>query len=312
MTSNANLAGFLILDKPKGWTSADVVRKLKSAFGLGRRRIKIGHCGTLDPIATGVLPICIGAATRFSRFVIDGRKSYRANVTFGVETDTYDADGEVVATGDADSLTLTEIENALRQYSGEIDQVPPAYSAIKVRGRRMYSVARSGEAEELPSRRVTIHSLEVVSWDSPNLQVDISCSKGFYVRSLAHDLGRDLRCGAHLSALRRLRSGPFTIEEAVDLSNLLESAEGDAWLGALRPVASAVADLPSISLDNESGFAFSNGRQVAGAGRGWVAEARVYDGDGEFLGLGTCSDADDALSPSLVLPRSISSAQSCR
>ena len=301
MSIGLSTAGFLVVDKPRGWTSSDVVRKLKGAFGLGRLGLKIGHCGTLDPLATGVLPISIGAATRFSRYVLEGDKSYSATITLGLATDSYDSDGEVTATLDASTVTRANIDHALVRYVGEFDQVPPLFSAVKVQGRRAYSVARSGGVAEMASRRVRVESLTVIEWDSPHLTVHITCGKGFYVRSFAHDLGIDLGCGGHLSRLRRTSSGAFNAEDSVQLDALLGGADTGAWISDLHQVDAVLQHMPSVRLDYASSFSFSHGNSV-GVGSEFAAdEVRVYSEEGVLLGLGDGRRIAGKVAPTLVI-----------
>ena len=278
-----------------------MVRKLNGAFGLKKLGVKIGHCGTLDPMATGVLPISIGSATRFSRYVLDGDKSYRATITLGVATDSYDADGTVTSTKDASKIARADVESELRRYVGEIDQVPPMFSAIKVDGRRMYSVARAGGKANLPSRRVRVDLVRVIEWKLPNVTVEISCGKGFYVRSFAHDIGQELDCGAHLSWLRRMSSGVFGVQDAVALDMLVGSAEGGAWIGNLLPIDSVLGHLPSIRLDSASAAVFTHGMPVRCDGLDDVAEVRVYGEDGALLGMGSGTRTEGSISPTLVI-----------
>lgn len=278
-----------------------MVRKLKGAFRLGKRRVKIGHGGTLDPMATGVLPICIGAATRFSRYLLDGDKTYRATVTFGITTDTYDAEGDVVSTADADRLTRADLETALTKYVGEIDQVPPLYSAIQVGGRRMYSVARAGEVETLPSRRVRVDAIRVLRWDMPELDLEITCGKGFYVRSFAHDLGADMGCGAHLSGLRRTRAGVFTEGDSVALDALVDLADDDEWVGELHSIDSVLGHLQRFDLRSEDGSAFCHGKPVNVTGGRSNGDARVYGPGGRLLGIGRCVESAGQVAPSVVI-----------
>ena len=296
-----NLSGFLVVDKPRDWTSSDVVRKLKGAFRLGKRRVKIGHGGTLDPMATGVLPICIGAATRFSRYLLDGDKTYRATVTFGVATDTYDADGEVVSTADAGGVSIAELEQAILGYIGEIEQVPPIYSAIKVGGRRMYSVARAGGTAELPSRRVKVDAIDILKWEVPELEVEITCGKGFYVRSFAHDLGADLGCGAHLTALRRTRAGVFAGRDALTLETLIGMAADDAWSAELHAIDSVLGHLPRVDLCAKDSAAFRHGRQVDSPVCEFAGDVRVYGFGGRLLGVGRRLGSAGTVAPSVVI-----------
>ncbi|NDJ61826.1 MAG: tRNA pseudouridine(55) synthase TruB, partial [Chloroflexi bacterium] len=197
--------GFLNIDKPLGWTSHDVVAKLRRGLQIK----KIGHAGTLDPLATGVLVICLGAATRLSEYVMDTTKRYRAVVHLGVTTDTYDAEGEITAQRPSDHLSEADVRDALGAFVGALEQVPPMYSAIKQGGRKLYDLARAGEVVERPPRPVHIHALEVVAWQPPQVTLDVTCSPGTYIRSLAYDLGAALGVGAHLAGLMRTASGSF-------------------------------------------------------------------------------------------------------
>lgn len=294
-------AGFLVVDKPSGWTSSDVVRKLKGAFGLSRLGLKIGHCGTLDPLATGVLPISIGVATRFSRYVLEGDKSYLATVKLGAATDSYDADGEVTSQGDASEVTRADIDHVLSRYIGDIQQVPPAYSAVKVDGRRAYSVARSGGKAELLSRTVRVESLDVLQWEPPHVTVQITCGKGFYVRSFAHDLGVDLGCGGHLSQLRRTRSGVFNVEDAVQLDALIGLAASCRWVRDLVGIDAVLQHLPSVRLDCVSSATFSHGTPVEIDHEALAEEVRVYGDDGALLGLGDGMRVEGKVAPTLVI-----------
>ncbi len=214
--------GVLIVDKPEGLTSFDVVRKLRS-LGSGR---KAGHTGTLDPNATGVLPICLGQATKLSSFFLEGDKEYQGVVQLGAETDTYDAAGEVVATYATDHLREEEVRRAVEAMAGTYWQTPPMYSAVKVGGKRLYELARQGVEVERKPRKVTIHSIEMLSFEAETARVSIrlACTKGTYVRSVAHELGQSLGVGGHLFSLKRLRNGPFDISRAIPLASL------EAWM----------------------------------------------------------------------------------
>ena len=206
------LHGVLLLDKPIGWTSNDALQKAKGIL----RAEKGGHTGTLDPLATGLLPLCFGAATKFSQISLDADKTYRATLRLGQRTSTGDREGEVLEERPV-AVDRAAIEVALERYTGEIDQQPPMYSALKHQGRALYDYARAGIEIERPTRRVTIHRIDIVDWQSPDLVLDVHCSKGTYIRSLAEDVGRVLECGAHLAALRRTGSGPLQLQNAVTI-----------------------------------------------------------------------------------------------
>ncbi len=222
--------GILNIDKPAGWTSHDVVAKVRRLLG----QKSVGHAGTLDPLATGVLLICVGQATRVSEYLMAGRKVYRATVRLGLETDTYDMDGAVVAERDAPELTREELVTTLDHFTGRIEQTPPAYSAIKQDGVPAHRKARRGEIVTLQPRQVTIYSIDVLAWNSPHVAFDVTCDPGTYIRSLAHDLGAWLGCGATLIELRRLQSGQFRVEDAVDLAALQQIVERGEVAGCLH------------------------------------------------------------------------------
>ncbi|MCS6835167.1 MAG: tRNA pseudouridine(55) synthase TruB [Anaerolineae bacterium] len=215
--------GFINLDKPLGPTSHDMVayarRVLRQA---GLRQVKVGHAGTLDPSATGVLLLCLGRATRLSEYVMAHDKTYVAHIRLGESTTTYDAEGQVIGRHDASGVDLEQVEAVLPRFIGQIDQLPPIYSAIKQDGRKLYELARAGEAVELVPRAVRIDRLTVLDWSNPELALEIVCSSGTYVRSLAHDLGQALGVGAHLVALRRTRSGRFDVAQACTLKQLTD------------------------------------------------------------------------------------------
>ncbi len=239
-------AGFLLVDKPAGWTSHDVVDAARR--WLGTRRV--GHLGTLDPLATGVLPLAVGDATKLIRFLQGGPKSYRVAIRLGVETDTQDADGKVIREHEGPLPDLAALRAALPEFSGEIQQVPPMYSAIKRAGVPLYRLARRGEEVERAPRRVTIHRLRLLGYEPPEARLEVVASPGTYVRTLAADLGRRLGCGAHVTALRRLRSEPFDVDQAASVDSLEEQAEQGALAQRLIPAARALA-LPELKLEGE-------------------------------------------------------------
>lgn len=275
MTSETS--GVLIIDKPSGWTSHDVVAK---ARGLTHIR-QIGHAGTLDPMATGVLVLCVGKATRLLEYLTGQPKSYQAVITLGVATDTYDADGQVTATLPVPALSTADLEQALATFRGEIMQVPPAYSAIKRDGVASYTRARRGEDVQLEPRPVTIYGLNLLSFDGARLQLDVTCSAGTYIRSLAHDLGAMLGCGAHLSALRRTAVASFTLSQATTLDALAAAGQ---WTQFLLPPDSAVAHLPAVVLPPESVTQLLHGRTVPAAAAA-DGPVRAYDSSGNLLAI---------------------------
>lgn len=220
-TENASLFGFLNIYKPKGLTSHDVVARLRKITKVRQ----IGHTGTLDPFATGVLPICIGKATRLIEY-LDDDKEYLATVQFGKNTATYDLEGEITATFDK-KVTEEDVKNALKDFEGEISQIPPIYSAIKVNGKKLYDYARQGQDIEIKPRKVTISKIELKEFDktSQSAKITVACSKGTYIRSIAHDLGAKLGCGGYLTALERTQAGKFQVNSAIKLEDLTEVSQ---------------------------------------------------------------------------------------
>jgi tRNA pseudouridine55 synthase len=240
--------GVLLIDKPLGWTSHDALAKAK---GLMRAE-KGGHTGTLDPLATGLLPLCFGAATKFSQTALDADKAYRATVRLGQRTRTGDGEGDVIEQRDVD-VDLARVEAVLQRFMGQIDQLPPMHSALKHQGKALYEYARAGVEVERALRRVTIHRIDIVAWQSPSLVIDVQCSKGTYIRALAEDIGTALGCGAHLAALCRTASGALRLDDALTIEALAElgEAQRDA---RLLPVDVLLAGWPEVRLaDDEAG-----------------------------------------------------------
>ncbi len=235
--------GVLNVRKPHGMTSHDVVNAVRRFAGMRR----VGHAGTLDPAAEGVLVLLLGSATRLSQYVTGARKSYRAVLKLGETTTTYDAEGEITAHHPV-SVTREEIEAALTNFRGPLMQVPPMYSAIKQRGKKLYELARRGQEVSRPPRPVTIYHLELVAWASPHLTLEVVCSAGTYIRSLAHDLGQALGCGAHLAELLRTASGPFLLADAHPLEELRTLAERGQLAQVLLPPQAALYALPAVTL----------------------------------------------------------------
>ena len=275
--------GILNIDKPYGMTSMDVVRRIKRASGQRR----VGHGGTLDPIATGVIPVCLGVATRLMEDVVGGAKSYLASIELGVATDTYDALGEVTERGDSCQVTLADIEGALAPFAGDILQVPPMYSALKRNGKRLYDLARAGIEIEREARAVSVHAVTLIDWKRPVVTVQIDCGKGFYVRSLAHDVGQALGCGGHLKALSRLRSGALTIEDALPLDEAEERFADGAWQESVHSPDVALSDLRAIVVGRRTEDLLRNGRSfddgIASQSPKPGERSRAYSTDGRFL-----------------------------
>jgi tRNA pseudouridine55 synthase len=252
--------GVLVVDKPPGPTSFDVVRRIKRAARLRR----VGHGGTLDPLASGVLPICVGEGTKLAAFLLDADKEYDVTLRLGVETDTYDAAGTITAEADPSSVDEARVGAALAAFRGPISQTPPLYSALKRAGRPLYAYARAGEAVEIAPRAVTVHELSLTAWDGPEaVSLRLRCSKGTYVRSLVFDLGRVLGVGAHVTALRRTRSGPFALAASTPLDAVLAVLAGtsDAALAVLAP-AEALPHLPRCSVDALGALTLEQGKRL--------------------------------------------------
>jgi tRNA pseudouridine55 synthase len=263
--------GFLVVDKPAGMTSHDVVNAVRRMAGTRR----VGHAGTLDPAATGVLVLALGAATRLVQFIDGSDKTYRATLRLGETTTTYDADGDVVERRPV-TVSKADIEAVLADFRGAIDQIPPMYSAVKVQGRKLYKLARQGKEIERASRPVTIHRLDVLEWTLPDLTIEVVCSAGTYIRSLAHDLGQTLGCGAHLIALTRTAAGEFRLEDAYPLEALRALAQDGRLAEALLPPETALTALLVLTLTPEQVQAVRFGQMVTldGVNEALLAQAR--------------------------------------
>jgi len=285
--------GVLLLDKPQGLTSNAALQTARRLLNAA----KAGHTGTLDPMATGLLPLTFGEATKFSQMLLDADKAYEATVQLGIETDTGDAEGRPIASAPV-NVTPQAVAQALAQFRGDIEQVPPMYSALKCAGKPLYEYARAGIEIERAPRKVRIHALELLAIDDASFRIRVDCSKGTYIRSLAMDLGRALGCGAHLSALRRTRIGPFAVETAVTLATLEAAASPEARDGLLAPADALAAHLPCIELAPEHGHALLQGRVVPSP-RETCGLVRVY-AEGRFVGLGEC-DGQGWLSPKRLI-----------
>jgi tRNA pseudouridine55 synthase len=265
--------GWIVLDKPVGMTSTHAVAVVKRTLNAK----KAGHAGTLDPLASGILPIALGEGTKTVPFVMDGRKSYVFTVAWGVETDTDDAEGRPV-TATNTYPERHEVEALLPRFTGMIEQVPPLYSAIKIKGERAYDLARDGEAPELAARTVQIDRLEVVAHDADRSILEADCGKGTYVRALARDLGRALGCLGHVAALRRTRVGPFAEENAVTVGDIEAARDGagEGLAAVLRPVESALGELPSVAVSRDSAARLMRGQPVILRGREAPLEGKLY------------------------------------
>jgi tRNA pseudouridine55 synthase len=286
------LDGILVLDKPSGMSSNQALQAVKRLYFAA----KAGHTGSLDPLATGVLPLCFGEATKFSQFLLEADKAYESTLVLGVATDTGDADGEVVARLDASGIVADDVERALEGFRGEIEQVPSMYSAIKHQGQPLYKLARQGQEVERSARPVVITRLELRGFrggDNPEADIYLECSKGTYVRSLAEDVGRALGCGAHVARLRRTRAGPFGLDDSVTLSTL-EALKANGQLAEmdalLQPADAALNGLPLVQLSESGGFYMRQGQPVLVPNAPCDGMVRIALETGEFLGVGEILD----------------------
>lgn len=281
--SDDHIFGFLNIDKPLYVSSHDIVDRVRRQL----RVRKVGHAGTLDPLASGVLVICLGAATRLSEYVMHATKRYVAHVQFGLTTTTDDAEGDIIETRDPGGLARELIEAALPRLSGDILQIPPMYSAIKVGGRKLYELARAGETVELKPRLVHIHAIHLRDWQPPVATLDVTCSSGTYVRSIARDLGAFLGTGAHLSGLRRTQSGNFQIEHARTWESL--TSEPD-WRRAIIPVDSALAGWRIVRLDAHQATTVGHGGAIPHEEAGERELALAYTPNGSLLAVVRAED----------------------
>ena len=277
--------GILNVDKPFGITSMDVVRRIKRASGVKR----VGHGGTLDPAGTGVIPICLGQATRMMQYLIDGTKEYRAVVELGVTTDTYDAMGQVTDRRDPSSVSLADVERALEGFKGVIQQVPPMYSALKQGGKRLYDLARAGIEVERQPRTIEVFDIQLLEWSRPLVTVEIRCGRGYYMRSFAFDLGNVLGCGGHLKSLIRLRSGAFRISDAAPLSEAEERFVDGTWRETLHAPDVVLYNLRAIIAGRNVEDRIMHGRPLPAELRIPHAQpgerCRAYSVDGRFLAI---------------------------
>ena len=266
--------GVLVVDKPKGITSFDVVREVRRALKIK----KVGHTGTLDPMATGVLPICVGDATKIAQFITEASKAYDATVKLGVTTDTLDAEGKVLETRAVPTLNRELLERTFDKFRGTFAQIPPMYSAVKIGGKRLYELARAGEEVERAPRQVTVHELLLRDFSADELKLSVSCSKGFFVRTLGAEIGEALGCGAHLTALRRTHSGPFSLSQAVPLEKVVAGAAV-----TLVGLNDALKDLPSLQVTEAEASRVKHGGVVEVSGK--TGLHRVLEPSGALLAV---------------------------
>ena len=285
--------GILNINKPQGKTSFSIVSLVKRLSGEKR----VGHAGTLDPLATGVLPVCLGQGTRITQFLLEAPKAYRAQIELGVTTDTYDATGTVTGRGDPSEVNRRQLLSALTSFTGEIQQTPPMYSAVKHGGKPLYELARSGIQVERKSRKRWVYRLELTDWQPPIATIEVECSKGTYIRSLAHDLGQLLGCGGNLKSLTRFRYGFFSIEDAVSLPQLEDALRHGYWQQFVYPVDIVLSQWGAVVVGEAAERDIVNGRPPALESIGDLPppvhgnRCRVYTRDGCFLAM-LCFDGE--------------------
>ena len=286
--------GLLVIDKPGGMTSRAAVNRLQGWFPRGTR---IGHAGTLDPLATGVLVVCLGQATRLTEYVQRMEKTYRAGLLLGARSDTDDVEGQVIPLSVGSPPAPDDVVHKLQTFVGEIAQVPPAYSAAKITGRRAYDLARQGKAIDLQPRTVHIHAINLLAYDYPQLEIDVRCGKGTYVRSLARDLGERLGCGALIESLRRTRIGPFSVENAISVD-----LPGETARSQLLPISLAVADLPHVVLELPQIERLGRGQHVPLQKLAFESqEVAVFDPSNVLIGVATFDPIQQSLHAEKIL-----------
>lgn len=297
-----NITGILLLDKPVGITSNDALQQVKHFY----RAAKAGHTGSLDPLATGLLPICLGGATKFSGFLLDADKRYQVRVRLGVTTATADVEGEVLETAPTDGISESDLRTAVQDFVGPIEQLPPMYSAVKHKGERLYKLARQGIEVERTPRTVRIHSLDLLDVAIPDFDMDVHCSKGTYVRTLAEDIGKVLGCGGHVIALRRTGVGPYHDSDTRfvtldDVERLGSEMDGFVGLDALLlPLDTALGHWPAVRLSEDAAFYLRQGQAVLVPRSPTEGLVRLYDPSERFIGVGEILD-DGKVQPKRLL-----------
>lgn len=289
-----NISGVLLLDKPLGFSSNQALQKVKWLF----QAAKAGHTGTLDPLATGLLPLCFGEATKFAHYLTDADKTYVATLKLGITTNTGDAEGEVLSTQTV-NVSQSQFEQACQQFVGEISQIPPMYSALKHEGKALYVYARAGVEIERAARVITIHSIALNTFDQDVATITVKCSKGTYIRTLAEDIGRQLGCGAHLIGLRRTATANYQLTQAITLEQF-EAMPVEQRASVLLPADSAVHHLPAITLDADSTYYLQQGQSVWRSGVIAKGLLRLYNEQQEFLGLGELA-SDGKIAPKRLI-----------
>jgi tRNA pseudouridine55 synthase len=295
-SDSPSLHGYLVIDKPAGWTSFDVVARARRLLGEKR----IGHAGTLDPAATGVLPLAVGMATKTLEFLNDASKTYLAEITFGVETYSHDIEGRVTRTAGTEEMTADAVETVLTRFRGPGQQVPPMHAAIKVGGQKLYDLARRGEEIPRSPRPVTFHLLEMLEWNPPAATLLVDCSKGTYIRALARDLGAALGTGAYLSNLVRLRAGPFHLCQAITIDELTRIELPWAWPWVAVHPDIPVQTWPALILDEDASRCWRQGSPIPADGK-ISGPIRVYDTAGDWLGTGDATPDGSGWRPRKVV-----------
>ena len=284
------VSGVLLLDKPLGFSSNQALQKVKWLY----QAAKAGHTGTLDPLATGLLPICFGEATKFSHYLLDAHKGYHATIQLGSTTTTGDAEGEVLSHSEV-NVSPAQIDRVIAQFIGKITQVPPMYSALKFEGKALYEYAREGVDIERVARDVTIFDIQLIRFEKDVIEITVTCSKGTYIRTLAEDMGAALGCGAHLIGLRRTSTADYRLENAVTIEQLEKMTLNDKD-ALLLAVDSSLQNMPAVHVDADSAFYLSQGQSIWQSGQIPAEDFRLYDAAGTFLGLGKRLD-DGKIAP---------------
>ena len=293
-----SISGIIVLDKAVGLSSNKALQEVKWLFEAN----KAGHTGSLDPLATGVLPLCLGEATKVSQFLLNSDKRYRARIKLGIRTDSADSEGQVIAECDEVNVSREQVEQALQSFKGETQQIPPMHSALKVDGVPLYKLAREGKTISREARNICVYELELTDFQGDEIELEITCSKGTYIRTIADDLGQDLGCGAHIIALRRLQAGAFTEADCVSTDALREVKEKhgmDRLDQNLIPMDRAIEDLPEVNLPSIAASQFKNGQSVLVRHLPEEGLVRLYEEE-QFIGIG-CIDDDGKVAPKRLI-----------
>lgn len=293
-----DINGILVLDKPAGMSSNGALQHVKRLYNAN----KAGHTGNLDVPATGLLPICLGEATKVSTYLLDSCKTYRARCRLGITTSTGDADGEILSEIPVPDFSETDIKQVCNRFIGDIEQVPPMYSALKLNGKRLYELAYQGIEVERKARNITIHRIDLLDFNNNEFEIEVYCSKGTYIRTLTEDIGNELACGAHILTLRRLQAGPFHESQMVSPAQLQAAAEVglEELDNLLLPMDTALIDMPQISLSEDVAYYLCQGQAVTAAGLPKSGRLRIYDHSASFIGLGEVTE-DGRVAPKRLI-----------